>query len=198
MSTSREGTYRTTWISAVPDRHVLRCEADVQGVVVEVHLQIDRRRQRAMGGDAAHDPRCVMAHQPVVPLDHHLRRVEPPAVRRLGIGFLPRGEGWAGEGILPAQIIPVIDVQRERDHPRLLGELAQQRIGGRAGRAALAGEKLDHHRRGLGADRPAAGRATRGQGRAGRGASGTFENLPARGRRAKRRRQSSLRERAAP
>src|SRR3546814_10900912 len=50
-----------------------------------------------------------------------------------------------GEGILPAELGPVVDVERQRQHARLVGQLSEQRIGRRTGAAALRGEQLDHY-----------------------------------------------------
>jgi hypothetical protein len=65
----------------------------------------------------------------------------------MGIGLLPLGEGHMGKRVLPAEIIPVIDRQGQSDDVRLAGIFHQQRIGRRAGGAALAGEKLDNRAR---------------------------------------------------
>ena len=52
-----------------------------------------------------------------------------------------------GKGILPADVILIIDMQPQSDDVPLLGELQQKLIRRRAGRAALGGEQLNHHRR---------------------------------------------------
>ena len=45
--------------------------------------------------------------------------------------------------VLPAEIIPIIDRETERNQARVLAEVAEQLVGRRTGRAALAGEQLD-------------------------------------------------------
>src|SRR5581483_7240299 len=63
------------------------------------------------------------------------------------IGLLARGETRIGERILPAEIIPVVYRHAERDDRGILGEFADDLVGGRTGRAALRGEQLHHRAR---------------------------------------------------
>jgi hypothetical protein len=49
-----------------------------------------------------------------------------------------------GQGVLPAEIVPVIDGERERHQIRPLGEFRQHSIRGWTGGTALAREELHH------------------------------------------------------
>jgi len=53
------------------------------------------------------------------PVDHHLRRRDVPQFERLAIGALALGELGPGEGVGPAQIVPVVDAIGQDDHARL-------------------------------------------------------------------------------
>ena len=119
---------------------------DLQHVAVALQLSATAAGCFWCARDPLQDALGVVALQPLLALHHHLRREDRPAARRLGIGALPRGVPRPAEGVLPAEIVPVVDVQRQRDHPVEPGELGQQRIRRRAGRAALAGEEFEHHR----------------------------------------------------
>jgi hypothetical protein len=96
---------------------------------------------------AALDLEGVAALDPVHAAHDHLRRVDGVAAAGLGIGFLATGEFRVGELVGPADVVPVIDMQRQGDHAGFGGQFAQIFIGGRAGRAALRVVKL-HHRAG--------------------------------------------------
>ena len=98
-------------------------------------IALDQRRQ--LGG-----PR---ADQMLHPVDDHLRRIDRARPRRAGIGALAFGELGGAEHILPADIIPVVDMQRQRDDIAAIGKPGQDLIRRRAGRTALRGIKLHHH-----------------------------------------------------
>ena len=72
----------------------------------------------------------------------HLRRVDPAASVHGGIAPLPRGILRIAQRVAPAEIVPIVDMQRERDHVGSLGKLREEAVGGDAGGAALAGEEL--------------------------------------------------------
>src|SRR2546430_17313255 len=78
-------------------------------------------------------------------VDDNLRRVNLALAAHIGIGLLPRGEARIRQGIFPAQIIPVINRQAERDDRWILGQLTDDLVRRRAGRASFRGEKF-HHR----------------------------------------------------
>jgi hypothetical protein len=59
---------------------------------------------------------------------------------------LPRSGLAAGIRVFPAESVPVIDMEGQRQHIGTVRELGEQLIGRRTGRAALRGEKLDHDR----------------------------------------------------
>ena len=79
-------------------------------------------------------------------MDHHLRRVDERPGEVARIGPLPLGVGRIGKGILPADVIPVIHMERQGDDVAALGQLAKQRIGRRAGRAPLRRIEFDDRR----------------------------------------------------
>src|SRR3546814_9528433 len=74
-------------------------------------------------------------------VDHHLRRVDVAQAELGNIVALALGVLCGGEGILPADVVPVVDVERQRQHARLVGQLSEQRIGRRTGAAALRSEE---------------------------------------------------------
>ena len=61
--------------------------------------------------------------------------------------MLPLGKGGVGIGVLPADVVPIVDVEGEGDDFRPLRQLAQEGVGRRARAAALGGEELDDDRR---------------------------------------------------
>ena len=101
--------------------------------------------------NGALDVRPVRADHVVRPVDHELGGIDVVGVPGLGIGLLPLGIGLGAEGVRPADIVPVVDMVGEPDDIGPVGDVAEQRIGRRTGRAALAGEQLEH-RLGVGLD----------------------------------------------
>src|SRR3546814_15477317 len=89
--------------------------------------------------------RTIGADDVAAAVDHHLRRVDVAQAELGNIVALALGVLCGGEGILPADVVPVVDVERQRQHARLVGQLSEQRIGRRTGAAALRGEQLDHY-----------------------------------------------------
>jgi len=63
-----------------------------------------------------------------------------------GVGALAVGRLRRGERVLPAEAVPVIDVEAERDDVASARQFAEQRIGRRAGGASLRGEQFDDGR----------------------------------------------------
>jgi hypothetical protein len=86
-------------------------------------------------------------------IDDHLRRINLTQMEYPRIGSLPVRRALAGERILPSKSVPVADVETQGDHIVASFQFPEQRIGGRAGGAALRGEELDHDGSGLGARR---------------------------------------------
>src|SRR5947207_7904062 len=86
----------------------------------------------------------------------HLARAIDDELRRVGgcaeearIAALTLGRLRCRERALPAELVPVIDVEAERDDIAAPRQLAEQRIGRRAGGAALRSEELDDRRPGF-------------------------------------------------
>jgi hypothetical protein len=77
-------------------------------------------------------------------VDYYLGGVDLPVAANLGVGALARRVGRAGERILPAEIIPIVDGHAHRHDAGILDQFAEQLVGRRARRAALAGEQLHH------------------------------------------------------
>ncbi len=85
-------------------------------------------------------------HHFFAPVDDHLWRINHVAATAVGIGFLAFGKFGFCENIFPADVIPVIHMQRQRDHITAFGQFPQQSIRRWAGRTALAGKQLDNDR----------------------------------------------------
>jgi hypothetical protein len=126
----------------------MRVRQDEPGLAVR-RLQLQRQfRHGARLSDQLLDLGPVRAHDIGAPVDHHLRRVDGAQAQRARIAALAPGEVGAGEGVLPADVVPVVDMEGKGDHVPALRQLAKERVGRRAGAAALRGEQLDHDRRG--------------------------------------------------
>ena len=95
-----------------------------------------RLDRRGLGGDAFG-----------LALDHHLGCIDVAQLHRRLIIALPPGRPGFRVSVGPADVIPIFDMESERDEVGTLGELAKIFIGRRAGAAALRGEKLDNDRR---------------------------------------------------
>jgi hypothetical protein len=92
------------------------------------------------------DRRPLRTHALQRTVDDDLRRVDEALVEGARVAALPFRIRALRERILPADIVPVVDVQAERQHVLPRCQLAEIGVGRRAGVAALAGEQLDHHR----------------------------------------------------
>src|SRR5919201_4553596 len=100
------------------------------------------RRRR----DRFHEGLTVGTEDIYLPVDHRLRRVDPSAVRALTVA-----EEAIGKRVLPAQVVPVVDVLGEdddlRSRDRLLAmEPGHDGVRGRTARAPFRGEQLDQDR----------------------------------------------------
>ena len=65
-------------------------------------------------------------------VDDHLRRIDLAVATGAGIGALAGAELGAGKGVLPAEVIPIIDGKRERDHIVAIHIAFEEGIGRRA------------------------------------------------------------------
>ncbi len=84
-------------------------------------------------------------------VDDELGSVDPALFEGRAIGTLTGRVRGAGERIGPAEVVPVIDVELEGDDVGARDgltsrERGEERIGGRAARAAFGGEELEDHR----------------------------------------------------
>ncbi len=68
-----------------------------------------------------------------VSVNDHLGRVDAIVAAFAGIVSLPLGVGGRGEGVTPADVIPVVDVERQADDILLADQLAHEGVGSRAG-----------------------------------------------------------------
>ena len=114
------------------------------------HRHCQRRCALARRRDCLLDRRLVAAQHRCDAIDHDLRGVDLAVAACVGISALTIGVAVQRQRVLPAQIIPIVDGQAQRDQRRIARQLAEQLVGGRTGRAALAGEQFD--------DRPRLGR----------------------------------------
>ena len=76
-------------------------------------------------------------------VDDHLRGVDVAGLQGALIGFLAIGGEFAAECIFPMEVVPICDMEGERDDVRVLRKLGEEFICGWAGGAALGGEELD-------------------------------------------------------
>jgi hypothetical protein len=70
-------------------------------------------------------------------VDDNLRCVDGGKIQKRSVMLLALGRLTAGEGILPAQPIPVIDMKRQCQQTGTAREFGKQRVGRRTGRATL-------------------------------------------------------------
>ncbi len=84
-------------------------------------------------------------------INDSLRRIDGARLKCFGVGILPLGVLWTCKRILPAQIVPVVNVPGEDDgvvERRLIDRAAEELLGGIAGVSSLAGVHL-HEQLGL-------------------------------------------------
>src|SRR5947209_4431521 len=98
------------------------------------------------GAQRALDFGAVRANGLPLAIDDDLRGIDGGEPEELGITTLALGRSRAGERVLPAEPVPVVDMERECQHLRTARELGQQRIGRRTRGATLGGEELDNDR----------------------------------------------------
>ena len=103
------------------------------------------RGSAAFPFDEPQDFLAVGSYCMIAAVDDHLRRVDP-TVPALGcVGALALGVLGRSERVPPADIVPVVDVERHGDDALSADEVAHEGVGRRAGGTALAGEELDDH-----------------------------------------------------
>ena len=99
--------------------------------------QRHRQRQRSLTlmalEDRLLDRAAIAAKRMHAAVHHHLGRVNFAIAAHLGIGFLPCGIARVGERVFPAEVIPVIDRQADRNQRRIERKLTHQLVGRRAG-----------------------------------------------------------------
>src|SRR5258708_695438 len=90
------------------------------------------------------DLRALGPYRLRLAVDDDLRRIDLPVASRTAVSFLAGSEGRLRKSVLPAQIVPVVDMPREQDQRRIARHLGQKPVGWRRERTSLAGEELDH------------------------------------------------------
>ncbi len=73
-----------------------------------------------------------------IAVDHHLGRVDAIVAALSCVIALALAVGGGGKRVAPADVIPIVDVERQADDVLLAHELAHEGVGRRTGRAALA------------------------------------------------------------
>src|ERR1700733_13963161 len=156
----------------------LRCHRNLETVVPNRELERHARLFCRAAADALAAPDDV-----ALAIDHQLRRIDRAQVQRVGVLLLPCQRFRQLEAILPAQAVPVVDVEGQRNDAVLAGELADLRLGGWTGVAAFRGVELDHRGAGLRRgdargqqQREAAAKPQAGPSRQGRFEHGGFED----------------------
>jgi hypothetical protein len=86
----------------------------------------DLDRHRVGGGAMGRDPvgqfHGARAHHAVLPADDQLRRVDHRGTRRAAIAILAIGKDGLRKRVFPAEVVPVIDMQRQGDDVVARGE----------------------------------------------------------------------------
>src|SRR5207248_3100143 len=105
------------------------------------------RRRRCLGAlyRSSHR-RPVAAYIVVGSVDDHLWRIDIVIVALASIVALSLRVSRIGKRVAPAEVIPIIDVERNRDHAFRALKLFHESVRRRTGRTALAREELDHNR----------------------------------------------------
>jgi hypothetical protein len=110
-----------------------------------------RYRHHALGlpgiADRAFDLAAIAAEHMHRSIDDDLRRVDVAIAAHLRIGFLTRAEARIRQGVLPAEIIPVIDRHAQRDDGWISGQLTDDLVCGRTRRTSLRREQFNHRAR---------------------------------------------------
>ena len=94
----------------------------------------------------------VIADELIRSVNDHLWGVDPVARAGGGVLVLAVGVLVGGETVVPAALVPVVDVLFEHDDLGVIDglivvQLCEQSVGWRAARAALGGEELHQDRR---------------------------------------------------
>src|SRR5690606_13785795 len=77
-------------------------------------------------------------------VDDDLRRIDLTVAARRRIAALARRVPRPGQRVAPAEVIPIVDRKAESDDGAVACEVADEPVGRRARRAALAREELEH------------------------------------------------------
>ena len=96
----------------------------------------------------------VGAHGVLPAANDHLRGIDAAVAQGGGVTALALRMGRLGQGVLPAQVIPIVHIEGQGDKVIARRQFAQQAVRRRAGVAALRGIQFHHHlvaRPGLGA-----------------------------------------------
>ena len=109
----------------------------------DLHCQRKRRRILTALGNRHLDCVPVAAECVQATIHDDLRGIHFMIAAHPRIGPLPRRVARIRKRILPTEIVPIIDGQAKRDDVRICREFAEQLVGGRARRTALAREQFE-------------------------------------------------------
>ena len=88
----------------------------------------------------------VGSDEAIGPADDKLRRVETARAKRRSVRTLPCRVVGGGERIGPPELVPVVDVELEREDAGIGGNFSEHSVGRRAAAASLRGEELHDDR----------------------------------------------------
>jgi hypothetical protein len=103
-------------------------------------------RLRDPGIKAGQQLLALVAHGIALAVNDDLRGIDLTRAHGLRIGLLAQRVLAVGQRVLPPDIVPVVDVERDGDKILALLQVGPDLVGGRAGRAALAREELGEDR----------------------------------------------------
>src|SRR5579862_7279306 len=107
------------------------CAADLDVDSAAIPMHCDRDALMLLELKGALDASAIGANHLALPIDNELRRVNLRA-QSFRIVSLACGGGTQRVRILPAQIIPIVDMERKREQIGTLCQFSEDRIGRRA------------------------------------------------------------------
>src|SRR5262249_34490216 len=107
-------------------------ELDLRAAVIETKCHGHFLAVTSREAERMLDIRAVGTNSLPLPVDNDLRRVDRAGIERGGLMILAFGGLTAGIGVFPPEPIPVIDMERQRQHIGTVRELGEQLVGWRA------------------------------------------------------------------